>query len=161
MKKIQLPTNSAELVKYSCELVTDERFNLAKTWLFPSADSGDNVSVPETSPILQQAENTATDTTEPIVNPTLPTLSLPINFLANNPARLPVCEGNDVHSSNNDLEAPEMINLESSGLRRSQRIKSMKNPNNDSPTIMAYISSIKKEGISNCPKIKITILAFF
>ena len=34
MNKNQLPPNWAELVKDSRELVTDERFNLAETWLF-------------------------------------------------------------------------------------------------------------------------------
>ena len=88
-------------------------------------------------------------------------MSPPIDFLANNPARLPVCEGDDVHSSNNDLEAPEMINLATSGLRRSQLIKSMTNTSNDIPTIMAYTSSINKKGIFNRPKIKIPILELF
>ena len=82
-------------------------------------------------------------------------------LLANNPGRLPVCEGDDMHSSNNDLDAPEIINLETSGLRRSQWIKSMMNLNNDGPTIIAYTSSIKKEGIFNLPKRKIPILEFF
>ena len=90
-----------------------------------------------------------------------PKVSLSINILANNPARLPVCKGDDVHSSHNDLEATEMINLATSGLRRSQRIKSMTNPNNDGPTIMAYTSSINKKWIFNRPKRKIPILAFF
>ena len=137
------------------------RFNLVKTWLFPSADSGDNVSIPGPRTILQQADNTATATTEPIVNPSAPTVSSPIDFLANNPSRLPVCKGDDVHSSNNDLEAPEMINLTTSGLRRSQQIKVMTNLNNDDPIIMDYTSSIKIEGIFNPPKRNIPILAFF
>ena len=88
-------------------------------------------------------------------------MSQPINFLANNPARLPVFEVNDVHSSTNELEAPETINLATSVLRPSQRIKSMTNPNNDGPKIMAYTSIINKKGIFNCPKIKIPILALF
>ena len=134
---------------------------MAITWHFPCAYLGGNVSITEPRPILQQAENTCTATTEQIVNPTAPSVSPLIYFLANNPARLPVCEGNDVHSSNNYLEAPEMINLETSGLKRSQRIKSMTNPNNYGPTIMAYTSNINKEGIFNRPKIKIPILEFF
>ena len=95
------------------------------------------------------------------MNPTAPTVSPPIDFLANNPARFPVCEGDDVHSSNNYLEAPKMINLATSSLRQSQRIKSMTNPNNNGPKIMAYTSSINKEGIFNRPKRKIPILVFF
>ena len=46
MNKSQLPPNWAEIVKDYRELVTDEQFNLARTWLFPSADSGGNVSIP-------------------------------------------------------------------------------------------------------------------
>ena len=37
----------------------------------------------------------------------------------------------------------------------------MRNPNNNGPTIMAYTSSINKNGIFNRPKRKIPILAFF
>ena len=159
MNKRQLPPNWAELVKDSCELVTYERFNLAKTWLFPSTASGDDVSILEPRPVIQQSAYTATS--EPIVTPTAPAMLPPIYFLANNPERLPVCEGDDVHSSTNELEAPEMINLATSGLRQSQRIKSMTNPNNDGPTRMAYTSSINKKGILNRPKRKILILAFF
>ena len=106
-------------------------------------------------------QSAATATSEPIVTPTAPAMSPPIDFLANNPERLPVCKGDDVHSSTNELEAPEMINLATSGLRRSQQIKSMTNPNNDGPTIMAYTSSTKKEGIFNRHKRKIPILVFF
>ena len=54
-----------------------------------------------------------------------------------------------------------MINLATSGLRRSQRIKSLTNPNNEGPTIMAYTSCINKKVIFNRPKRKIPILAFF
>ena len=54
MNKSQLPPNRAERVKYSRELVTYEQFNLAKTWLFPSADSGDDISIPEPRPIIKQ-----------------------------------------------------------------------------------------------------------
>ena len=102
MNKSQLLPNWAELVKDSRKLVTDERFNLAKTWLFPSADSGDDVLIPEPRSVIQQSAATATS--ETIVTPMEPTMSPPIDFLANNPARLPVCEGGYVHSSSLVLE---------------------------------------------------------
>ena len=102
MNKSQLLPNWAELVKDSRELVTDERFNLEKTWLFPSADSGDDVLIPEPRPVIQQSAATATS--ETIVTPMEPAMSPPIDFLANNPARLPVCKGGYVHSSTNELE---------------------------------------------------------
>ena len=88
-------------------------------------------------------------------------MSPPIDFLANNPARLPACEGDDVHSSTNYLKAPKMINLETSVLRQSQRIKSKTNPSNYGPAMMAYTSIINKKGIFNRPKRKIPILVFF
>ena len=132
MQKNQLPPNLADLDENSQELVTDERFNLAKTWLFLLDDAGDNASIPEPNPILQQdekgvifepiAKSIATDDTvtfEPIANSIASTASSPIDFLADNPARLPVCEGDVEHSSNKDFEPPKMINLENSGLRRS------------------------------------------
>ena len=88
-------------------------------------------------------------------------MSPTIDFLANNPSRLPVCEGDDVHSTNNDLEGPAMINPATSGFRRSQRIKIMTNPNNYGPTIMAYTSSINKERIFNRHKRNTPILELF
>ena len=112
MNKIQLPTNWAKLVKNSREIVTEERFNISKTWLFPEADSSDNASIPEPSPILQKSGNVGTNATPTIV----PTTSTTSNILARSQARLPICKGDNVPSSNNDIEAPNMINLENSGL---------------------------------------------
>ena len=113
MNKIQLPPNWAEIVKNSGELVTEDRSNLAKTWLFPEADSGDNASIPEPSTILQQAGNIGTNATPSIV----PTASPTSNILSSIQSRLLVCEGDNSPSSNNNIEAPKMINLETSGLR--------------------------------------------
>ncbi len=41
MKKSEVPPNWAELVEKSSEKVTDEDYDLAKTWLFPDADIDD------------------------------------------------------------------------------------------------------------------------
>ena len=41
MKKSEVPPNWTELVSKSSEQVTDKDYNLAKTWLFPDAKSGD------------------------------------------------------------------------------------------------------------------------
>ena len=86
------------------------------------------------------------------------------NIFASSQVRLPVCEGDNAPSSNNDLESPKMINLSTSGMRRSKRIKNMINPtstNYDGPAIMAYTSSVKNESTFNRPKRKKQILAFF
>ena len=67
-------------------------------------------------------------------------------------------------SSNNDIEAPKMINLATSGLRQYKRIKNMMNPvspNDDGPAIIAYTSSVKNEIPFNHRKRKKPILAFF
>ena len=160
MNKIQLPPNWAEIVKNSGELVTEDRSNLAKTWLFPEADSGDNASIPEPSPIFQQARNVGTNTT----STTVPTVSPTSNIIARSQARLPVCKGYNTPSSNNDLESPKMTNLATSGLRRSKRIKNMMNPtsqNDDGPAIMAYTSSVNNESPFNRLKRNKPILAFF
>ena len=160
MNKIQIPPNWAELVKNSQKLVTEERFNMAKTWLFPEADSGNNASIPESSPILQQSGNVGTNATPNIVPRASPTS----NILASSQARLPVCEGDNAPSSKNDLEAPKMINMATYGLRRSKLIKNVMNPtnpNNGGPAIMAYTSSVKNESPFNGPCRKKPILEFF
>ena len=86
MKKSQLPPNWVELVENSRELVTEERFNMVKNWLFPEADSGDNASTLEPSPILQQSGNVGTNATPTTVTTVSPTS----NILANSQASLPV-----------------------------------------------------------------------
>ena len=163
MNSIQLPPNWDDLVRKSRELLTEDRFKLAKTWLFSEADSGDNASIPQPSPILQQARNVGTNAKTTIVPTTTPT----INILYSSQARLPVCKGDNVYSSNNDLEYPNMINLAASGLRQSKRIKNMMNPtnpNNVVTAIMAYTSSVKNESPFNGPnslETNIGILLYF
>ena len=144
MNKSQLPPNWYELVKDSQELVTEERFKLEKTWLFSEAYSGDNASIPEPSPFLQQERNVVTSAKPTIVPMASPTS----NIISRSQARLTVCKGDHAPSSNNNLESPKMINLETSGLKRSKRINNMMNPtnpNNDGPAIMAYTSIVKNE----------------
>ena len=160
MNKIQLPPNWAEIVKNSLEIVTEERFNLVNTWLFPEAYSGNNASIPQPSQILQQAGNFGTSAKPN----TAPTASPTSNILASSQTRLSVCEGDNELSSNNGIESPKMINLATSGLRQPKQIKNMmnpKNPNNDGPAIMAYTPSVKNESPFNRPNRKKPILEFF
>ena len=106
---------------------------------------------------MQQSGNVGTN-----VTPTTITMASHTRYiLAISQARLPVCKGDNAPSSNNYLEAPKMINLETSGLRRSKQIKNMMNPtnrNNDGSAIMAYTSSGKNESPFNRPNRKKTIL---
>ena len=160
MNKIQLPQNWADLVEKSRRIVTEERFNLAKTWIFPEADSGDNASIPKPSPILKQAGNFGTNDTPTTVYTVSPTS----NILASSQSRLPVSRGDNAPSSNNYIEAPKMINLETSVLIQSKWINNLINPtnaNNDGPAIMVYTSSVKNESPFDRPKHKRPILAFF
>jgi hypothetical protein len=46
MEKIEVPTDWAQLIEKSCEKVTEEHYELAKTWLFPDPKPG-NISLPE------------------------------------------------------------------------------------------------------------------
>ena len=46
MEKNEVPPHWAELVENSREKVTEENYELARTWLFPDADPGD-ISMPE------------------------------------------------------------------------------------------------------------------
>jgi hypothetical protein len=48
MKKSEVPPNWAELVEKSSERVTDEDYDLAKTWFFPDTDNGD-IAMQETN----------------------------------------------------------------------------------------------------------------
>jgi hypothetical protein len=49
MEKYEVPPNWAQLVKNSTEKVTEEHYELAKTWLFPDPEPGD-VLMPERNP---------------------------------------------------------------------------------------------------------------
>jgi hypothetical protein len=50
MKKSEVPPNWTELNEKSSERVTDEDYNLAKTWLFLNVESGDIAMQPNKIP---------------------------------------------------------------------------------------------------------------
>jgi hypothetical protein len=52
MKKSEVPPNWTELVGKSSERVTDEDYNLTKTWLFPNVESGDIAMQPNQKPSI-------------------------------------------------------------------------------------------------------------
>jgi hypothetical protein len=49
MEKNEVPPHWAQLVKKLCEKITEEHYELAKTWLFPYAEPGD-ILLPEQNP---------------------------------------------------------------------------------------------------------------
>ena len=58
MKKNEVPPNWTELNEKSSERVTDEDYNLAKTWLFLNVESGDIAMQTNQKPSPQKQEKT-------------------------------------------------------------------------------------------------------
>ena len=158
MNKSQVPPNWADLVKNSAEIATTEKFDVAKTWLFPTADSGDSATVSELqlAPVSadeSQSENTSQTTIIPVYEGDMQ------NRASQSPS-LPVSEG----ASIDHLEAPQLIDLATSGLRRSKRIQNMStsaSSSSDGPAIMAYASSATNENPFQSTRCKRPLLAFF
>ena len=140
MKKSEVPPNWAELVDKSSERVTDEHYDLAKMWLFPDADLGDiamqqanNSRTPagNSSSSVRQTNNSRTPagTSSNSVQNTLTSGHQEIDFSGSNDASgisqedsIPLPYSDSVTDSlllQNDLLAPPLINLETSGLRQS------------------------------------------
>jgi hypothetical protein len=145
MKNSEVPPNWAELVAKSSERVTDEDYNLAKTWLFPDAELGDIA-------MQEKNHNTQTLADSNVVHETpLPSsgtrrssheINFSQQFMADNigisqedsiPSFQPTLDS--VAPSQDDLSPPPLINLETSGLRRSPRIAAQ--INSDAPAISA------------------------
>ena len=194
MDKNQVPPNWAKLVQSSRELVTEEQFDLANTWLSaqenptrPIADaaiSEDNND--QTVQATQEGENLLPDSQRLISNcqdSTDKCISAPasqlqtqvscpdsteefiassagnqLNFIPSDATEdLPPSYVNSQHSAtfnssrpdvSSDCEgetltnnAPQMINLATSGLRRSQRIHNQ----NSGPRVIAYTSTSRNE----------------
>ncbi len=148
IQKSKVPPNWANLVKKSREKVTDEHYDLAKTWLFPDPEPGD-ISMPERN---------STASSDPSMLPTgikphrLSSSSDKTSGLSQNddyvqdPFFHPVSSTSAVKNLPPQIEdpllAPRLIDLETSGLRRSPRIAAINNgANHDGPAIAAYTAS--------------------
>jgi hypothetical protein len=126
MKQSKVLSNWSELVEKSTEQVTDEDFDMATTWLFPDADSGD-IALDANSDImllpLGDSNNSTTalssghqisqiDFSRSSDAPGISSIdSVPRPRL--DPANDSLLSLHDEHS------APALINLETSGLQRS------------------------------------------
>ena len=155
MNEHQVPPNWSNLVANSRELVTDEQFDLAKTWLASSMSQEQEAT---TSGIHRMDNNLTTSgsglpSDEQITTNEIPdTLdnnlnnnpetnidrpSMPSNSSLQHTQLSPVCEGESVN------KAPQMINLETTGLRRSARLQQQNpvNSNSIGPTITAYTTT--------------------
>jgi hypothetical protein len=185
MEKNEVPPHWAKLIENSREKVTEEHYELAKTWLFPDPEPGD-ISMPERN---QKVSNNPNEifpdckTTDLNFSQNLPSTEIqpPIQVgfsisdargISQNgdyiqrPLLPPVSSRNGEMTLSQDqdsLSAPRLINLETSGLRRSSRIASLNGVTQDDPAIAAYTSSTTqlKSRRTTRPKLKLSFLSVF
>jgi hypothetical protein len=175
MKKSEVPPNWSELVSKS-EKVTDEDYDLAKTWLFPDAENGDIAMQPTNNPTavptiggtLNVPSNNPTTTRRSGYQASDFDFTRPIgaNGLSNEDyIQRPFSDSVNVISpeAQDDNLTPALINLETSGLRRSPRLAALQNNNTDAPAIAAYTSSTTPSAsrLSFKPRPRLSFLSVF
>jgi len=178
MEKNEVPPHWAKLIENSREKVTEEHYELAKTWLFPDPELGD-ISMPERNQKVSNNPNENCETTDHNFSQNSPSTEIQppiqvgfsISDASNNTQRplLPLVSssrnGEMTPSKGQDsLSAPRLINLETSGLRRSSRIAALNGVTNDDPAIAAYTSSttqLKSSRRITRPKPHLSFLSVF
>jgi hypothetical protein len=177
MKKSEVPPNWGELVSKS-ERVTDEDYDLAKTWLFPDAESGDIAMQPTKSPTVVPTDATGGTLNVPSNNPTIAqrsryqasdfdfTRSDSVHGISNEDyIQRPFSDSVNaiLPETQDDNSAPALINLETSGLRRSPRLAALQNSNTDAPAIAAYTSSTTPSAsrLFSKPRPRLSFLSVF
>ena len=177
MKKSEVPPNWTELVHKS-ERVTDEDYDLAKTWLFPDAESGDIAMQPTGGPSIVPTDATDGTSNVPTNNPTTARRSgyqaSDFDFTGSNGVhgisnedfiQSPFSDSvNDIlPQMQDDYSAPALINLETSGLRRSPRLAALQNNHTDAPGIAAYTSSTTPSAtrLFSKPRPRLSFLSVF
>jgi hypothetical protein len=155
MEKSKVPPNWADLVKKSCEKVTDEHYDLAKTWLLDPEPG--NISMLERNSNASTDQNLGSNSNITM----LPTGIKPHRLSSSSDKTSGLSQNDDyvphifLHpvSSNSvgenlapQIEDPLLVpclkNLETSGLRQSSRIAAINNgANHDGPAIAAYTVS--------------------
>jgi hypothetical protein len=154
MKKSEVPPNWTILVSKS-ERATEEDHDLAKTWLFPEADSGDIAMQTNTKTRIIPTDTNDAASSTPSNNPTTARRS------GYQPSNIDFTGSQHVHGISNedsiqspfsdsvnyilpqlqdDNSVPALINLEMTGLRRSPQLAALQH-NNDASDIVAYASS--------------------
>ena len=145
MKKSEVPPNWTELVAKSSERVTNEDYDLAKIWLFPDAESGDiAMQTNQTKSIVPIGTNDDAPNAPSINTTTALRSGHQVDFSGSN-HNVQGISNDSIHrqlsdSVNEASIAPALINLETSGLRRSPRLAVLQN-NNDAPEIVSYTTS--------------------
>jgi hypothetical protein len=152
MKKSEVPPHWTELVS-KLERATDEGYDLAKTWLFPEADSGD-IAIQTRTNIVPTDTNDATFTA-PSNNPTTArqsgyqksnvdsTGSHSVHGISNEDSiQSPFSDSVNkiLPQTQDENSVPPLINLKTTGLRRLPRLAALQH-NNDAPEIAAYTLS--------------------
>ena len=177
MKKSEVPPNWTELVHKS-ERVTDENYDLTKTWLFPDAESGDIAMQPTGGPSIVPTDATDGTSNVPTNNPTTARRSgyqaSDFDFTGSNGVhgisnedfiQSPFSDSvNDIlPQMQDDYSAPALINLETSGLRRSPRLAALQNNHTDAPGIAAYTSSTTPSAtrLFSKPRPRLSFLSVF
>ncbi len=165
MEKNEVPPHWAQLAKKLREKVTEEHYELAKTWLFSDAEPGD-MFLPEQNPNVSNnsngtligynminndvSKNLLSTGIQPPIHVGLSNDSGAIRTSQNNhfiqcPLLLSVSSSCDLEiptsQGKDSLLVPHLVNLETMGLRRSPRIAILNGINQDSPAIAAYTSS--------------------
>ncbi len=165
MKKNEVPPHWAQLIKKSREKITEEHYELAKTWLFPDPKPGD-ISLPEQNQNVSNNSNGTLIDQETIghnVSQNLlstgmqPSIHVRLSGYSNAPGNSQIedyiqrpllppvsssCNGEmTLLQRDNSLSIPCLINLETSGVQRSPRLAAIKGDTQDGPAIMAYTSS--------------------
>jgi hypothetical protein len=187
VEKNEVPPHWAHLIEKSREKVTEEHYELDKTWLFPDPNSGD-ISLPERN---QDVSNNSNGT---LIDQKTIGHNVPQNLLSTGmqpsihvglsgyldvpgisqiedyfqcPLLLPVSSYWNVEmtllQSANSLLIPCLINLETSGFQQSPRLAVINGDTQDGPKITAYTSSTMqlKSQLITRPKPRLSFLSVF
>ncbi len=169
MKQSKVPPNWSELVEKSTEQVTDKDFDLAKTWLFPDADSGDIALDANSDTMLLPLGDSNNSTTALSSGHHISQIDfsrssdVPGISSIDSVPRPHLDPANDSLLSLHDEHlAPALINLETSGLQRSPRLAALQ-LNLDSPSIATYTSSTipSSSRLISKPRPRLSFLSVF
>jgi hypothetical protein len=169
------------------EKVTEEHYELAKTWLFSDAEPGD-IFLPEQNPNVSNNYNGTLIDQETIINDVSQNLlsagiHLPIHVgLSVDSDAIRISQNDDyIHcpllpsvllscnkeittlQGEDSLSIPRLMNLETTGLQQSPQIAALNRINQDSPVIVAYTNSttqLKSQQITRL-KPKLSFLSAF
>jgi len=175
MEKNEVPPHWSKLIENSSEKVTEEHYELAKTWLFPDPEPGD-ISMPERNQTVSNNENFSDRMTDHNLSQNSPSTEIQppiqVGFSISDATGISPQNGDYIQrpllpiisQDQDSFSAPRLINLETSGLRRSSRIASLNGITQEDPAIAVYTSStpqLKSWQRLRRPKPKLSFLSVF